>query len=579
MDINLIAKLATVSPTPEVPQGKLGVQQIVPVEQLNLIPNRPYSAQAFSPVGEFLAAAQSTSQTNPQNQAGVQAYQSAQEPQTSSSPSQANSLSTRGNNWLILLQGKLINVLSELPLTKGERLNVSLQSNALHVSSLSNHKGSASLAPGSLSPQQVDTLIREMSSLVSNQVPLAKGLNVLNQLAQGTAVSNANDPVPPATSREASVVLSSLLKALPQKQQLVPVVNPESTNTLQAATPLSPAPSPQTIKQILEKSGVALESSLLTNKTSTALLASQVSSLVATMTTGAEGPSSEAAGVLAQTKRTLTSAIQSLLSQQANQSVGSQSSAVQPTSPNTAAMQGSNSAIPKPQTEAPSVDLKTLLVAAVSALSQKVPASSTHEGLNDPELLKMPFNFPSPVSSQVLKAESILADQELTTGQLLKLMAGMLNRIQFNQLNSLYQSQTALADPAVNQQSWFLELPVVSNQQNVEVFSVRIDKEERESTEEDGEGKKQEVQWRVALSFNFEEMGDIYIQTNITPPSISSTIWANQSSTLALINKEQAHFRQRLAGLGLEVGDIVCQFGQPALNKAKLDRNLVDINA
>ena len=56
-------------------------------------------------------------------------------------------------------------------------------------------------------------------------------------------------------------------------------------------------------------------------------------------------------------------------------------------------------------------------------------------------------------------------------------------------------------------------------------------------------------------------------------------IWADTPATLDLINREKKHFQNKLAELGLEVGDITCQAGHPKLNKTRLDRSLVDIKA
>jgi hypothetical protein len=89
----------------------------------------------------------------------------------------------------------------------------------------------------------------------------------------------------------------------------------------------------------------------------------------------------------------------------------------------------------------------------------------------------------------------------------------------------------------------------------------------------------QKVQWKLALSFNFEQLGAIYVQVTLAPPAISSTIWADRPETLELINREKPHFQSKLADLGLEVGDISCQKGQPKHDKTRLDRSLVDIKA
>jgi len=233
----------------------------------------------------------------------------------------------------------------------------------------------------------------------------------------------------------------------------------------------------------------------------------------------------------------------------------------------------------------PASDLKgTLmtLVAALSASSAKpeaeTPAKTGHiEGLAQNELMKFMFDFPHNLSmtASAKQASTILADQELTTGQLLKLMASMLNRIQFNQLNSLYQSQTNTSDTTV-QQSFFIELPIVQGQQ-VQSFQIRIDKETQREKDEKQAAKK--AQWQVSLSFNLESLGPVHVQVKLSPPAASSILWADQKDTHALLMREREQFRAQLRNLGLEVGEIICQHGQPSKPHSTLQHNLVDIKA
>ncbi|MFT5718938.1 MAG: hypothetical protein ACI9T7_003149 [Oleiphilaceae bacterium] len=232
-------------------------------------------------------------------------------------------------------------------------------------------------------------------------------------------------------------------------------------------------------------------------------------------------------------------------------------------------------------------DLKGLLLSITAALktdntNTKQSERPHVEALAQLDLLKNPFNFPhfahQPASVASSKAEALIADQQFTTGQLLKLIAGMLNRIQFNQLNSLYQSHTNSND-SNNVQSWFFELPVTNPNNQFSTFDLRIDKEEDPQQAHEQNDDKQEVQWKLALSFKFEQLGAIYVQVTLAPPVISSTIWADRPETLALINREKPHFQSKLSELGLEVGDISCQKGQPTHDKTRLDRSLVDIKA
>ena len=152
----------------------------------------------------------------------------------------------------------------------------------------------------------------------------------------------------------------------------------------------------------------------------------------------------------------------------------------------------------------------------------------------------------------------------------------MLNRIQFNQLNSVYQTQGSESSAL---QSWFIELPVVNMNQQVNTFNLRIDKEQDPHSNSGEEEEKKSLQWKLLLSFDLEEIGPIYIQVSLLPPSISSIIWADRSETYTLAQQEINHFKRKLNELGLEVGDIICQKGLPPQQATKLSQSLVDIKA
>ena len=228
-------------------------------------------------------------------------------------------------------------------------------------------------------------------------------------------------------------------------------------------------------------------------------------------------------------------------------------------------------------------DLKSTLMSLVVALSGNDESHGKSprgylDGLTQADLLKSPFGFPHLADSAIMKANALLADQELSTGQLLKLVAGMLNRIQFNQLNSLYQSQNN-SNETTTVQSWFFELPILAEQNQANVFNLRIDKEGAAEKEKQRDNSNKALEWRLALSFDLKELGPVYIQVTLRPPTATSTIWAVKEDTLQLIQNERDRFHHRLEALGLELKEIQCHQGQPKQNKAKLDRGFVDTKA
>lgn len=237
-----------------------------------------------------------------------------------------------------------------------------------------------------------------------------------------------------------------------------------------------------------------------------------------------------------------------------------------------------------------SADLKETLMqltGAIQALSNKgveglLPRADTSEkapalrGLSESSLLFRPFDFPQ-LKQDIAKVQASLSDQELSTGQVLKLLAGMLNRINFNQLNSLYQAQGG-ADPNLTQ-SWHFELPFLSAQQT-HVASLRIDKEKPSSKQDkDDHDSEKETVWKLSLAFNFDDLGPIFIEASIAPPNIKSKIWAENDQTQKLIAEEKNQFTKQLEGLGLTVEDIQCLHGKPNKAKTVVTRGFVDIKA
>jgi hypothetical protein len=108
---------------------------------------------------------------------------------------------------------------------------------------------------------------------------------------------------------------------------------------------------------------------------------------------------------------------------------------------------------------------------------------------------------------------------------------------------------------------------------------MRIDKEKNPSHQNKEDNQEQALQWKLTLSFDIEELGPMYIQVSLLPPSISSVIWAHREDTVKLAQSEVEHFKNKLCELGLEPGDIICQHGLPSQQTTKLTQSLVDVQA
>lgn len=231
-------------------------------------------------------------------------------------------------------------------------------------------------------------------------------------------------------------------------------------------------------------------------------------------------------------------------------------------------------------------DLKALLQNVALGLKASLPETATTNSASEPKLdlrgslettlLNRPFDFPQ-IDKGIMKAQAILADQELTTGQMLKLIAGMLNRIQFNQANSLLQAQVN-ADAAATQ-SWNMELPYLHEQQ-IQTLQLRIDQHQAKQQKSKKDQTEQQRSWTIELSFDFEGIGPLHIKAELTPPRLKTELWVANSAAKELITEEQELFVRRLKDAGLEVEQPTCRVGTPERkHKAHIKQGLVDIHA
>lgn len=250
-----------------------------------------------------------------------------------------------------------------------------------------------------------------------------------------------------------------------------------------------------------------------------------------------------------------------------------------------------------PQNPSIGSDLKSVLLALTASLKNDGNSGPSTAGRTDsaahngPQYglhhdLKQALEFPriSALIAQVegqMKASAMLADQELSTGQLLKLLASMLNRIQFNQLNSLYQSQTGGAEGQTTQ-SWMFELPMQHQNGHVSSIQLRIDQHQQEQDEERArkeENADKEIEWKLSLAFQLDELGPMHIQVALAPPRITPLVWCESPQTYALLRQEQGVLTQQLAALGLNVEDIHCHRGRPKPQHNPIERSLIDLKA
>lgn len=419
-------------------------------------------------------------------------------------------------NVTLEINGKTVAVKTDISLKPGQIISLNV-----------NNKGELTLPKPTSS--STSPLISALSKVLPYQQPVAK---VIATLLQQLPIIAANN--------------KSLAPLVEQLTALLPKTSNFSANV---SDPSSLTPS-QFVKQAITQSGIFMESSF-------AQAAKQ-------------SPSTHSLNPTVQNSSLLNSASQAI-----NQAIKSATtSSLKSTSP-----MASTALLTSATTETPT-DLKSTLSQLMGTLNNLYATQHSATGLpprflaeSDPALLINPFNFPSALGASKSPPPS---DKDLSVGDLLKRLAGALNRIQFQQLNSLYQAQSLSSD-ATTVQSWQMELPFLTPQNQIDSVQLRID-EEKDNQENSEEGSKKS-KWTLSLTFDLESLGPIFIQVNLSPPTVSSTIWAEKQQTLKLINKEAHNLRHSFSELGLTVEDITCRQGQPNMRKTRLDQQIVDIKA
>jgi len=467
------------------------------------------------------------------------------------------------------IQAKVLEVLDAVTTKSGQtQFNVSLEMTGKNVLV----KTGIQLQPGQLievrinekgelilpkpATQEIDQLIKAISKVLPFQQPVGK---VIAQLLNNLSLLGENNI-------QTKALAEQLAKVLPKAEHLKPSQGSSVPTPAQTQQSDQAQNSLKLIKQAMERSGIFMENKL-------------VSLGKAASTPALESAHISKAAITA--LRTLTT--QSTTTQSATTSTTSATTGAT-ASPRTTAPPYSTgaAAIPATSSTTSTINIPDLKAAISQSIALLNSANTTTDGKPlarpvaeaDLNLLVNPFDFPSQLSSNASSTRH--SKEDLSVGDMLKLLAGALNRIQFNQLNSLYQSQSSGPDSPIIQ-TWQMELPFINQQKEIDPIQVRIDQEDANNNENSETEKKSK--WKITLAFDFDRLGPLVVQINLMPPQISSTIWAERKETLKLVNNETHNLRESLSSIGLKVDDISCRHGQPNLKKTRLDQQIVDIKA
>ncbi|WP_437884284.1 flagellar hook-length control protein FliK [Pseudomonas sp. LRF_L74] len=208
-----------------------------------------------------------------------------------------------------------------------------------------------------------------------------------------------------------------------------------------------------------------------------------------------------------------------------------------------------------------------------AALAQALPALMRNAlgNLGQSSLRQQAMSFPLP--SRLLQS----MDEEADLQTVLRLAAAAVSRLQTHQLSSLAQNEVTPDGNLLT--TWQLELPMRS-QHDIVPLQIRLQREEEQGKGGTGKQDKKEILWRIDLAFDLAPLGPLQVQAQVLQGRFSSQLWAENGQTVALVERELGHLRERLSAAGLEVDELACRQGTPPRGpKTHLEQRWVDETA
>ncbi|PXX91116.1 flagellar hook-length control protein FliK [Marinobacter vulgaris] len=186
------------------------------------------------------------------------------------------------------------------------------------------------------------------------------------------------------------------------------------------------------------------------------------------------------------------------------------------------------------------------------------------------ELVQAPLQFPNTLPPPTTQAAA-----EPTVGQMLRLLAGMLNRITVNQLHSQILSARTTAEAPTPVSTMLLELPWLNPANEPRIAQLRIEQDQADSDRQRS-GKPTATEWRLSLAMDLDEAGPLHFDVALRQNQLSAQVWAEKQSTLRQVREDLPQLRKGLSDIGLEVVDLECRRGTPRGASTRLEHRLVD---
>lgn len=228
--------------------------------------------------------------------------------------------------------------------------------------------------------------------------------------------------------------------------------------------------------------------------------------------------------------------------------------------------------------DAPPADLKLALGRILDQLlqqqGQRLNGFNRLTPLPSPELVQAPLQFPAAASSPPPQGNG----EPVSVGQMLRLLAGILNRITVNQLHSQVLSTRTAADAPAPNNTLVMDLPWLNQNNEPRVMQLRV---EEQATDSDGEARSRPriTEWKLSLAMNLDQAGALHFDVALGFGKVSAQVWAERQTTLNQARQLLPELRKSLADLGLEVTDLECRRGIPQGAGTHLEHRLVDTRA
>ncbi len=229
--------------------------------------------------------------------------------------------------------------------------------------------------------------------------------------------------------------------------------------------------------------------------------------------------------------------------------------------------------------DSPPADLKLALGRIIHQLlelqGQNADGFNRLTPIPSPNLVQAPLQFPATATPQAPQASS----EPTSVGQMLRLLAGVLNRITVNQLHSQLLTASGGGEANAPASTLLLDLPWLTPQNEPRLAQLRIEQYLEDRNAERNSPTRATTEWRLALAMDLDEAGPLHFDIALRQQTVSARVWAEKQTTLRRVNQELPALRQSLADLGLEVTDLECHRGMPQNSITRLEHRLVDTRA